>query len=115
MDFVKVGGDWIHGRADFELYHTRLLAGRFKESILTPVDRSVRFLRSDLALLHWSWRIEGERNEDLAPRKPRMSTFTMAVERQSGDWLIVTAQNANFISGPNPELGEIKPPNVFPQ
>jgi uncharacterized protein (TIGR02246 family) len=115
VDFVNVGGDWIHGRADFELYHTRLLAGRFKESILTPVDSSVRFLRPDLALLHWSWRLEGDRNEDLTPRKPRMGIFTMVVERQSGDWLIVAAQNSNFIPGPNPELDGIKPSIVFPQ
>lgn len=27
VDFVNVGGDWMHGRQDFELYHTRLLAG----------------------------------------------------------------------------------------
>jgi uncharacterized protein (TIGR02246 family) len=115
VDFVNVGGDWIHGRADFELYHTRLLAGRFKESTLTPVDRSVRFLRPDLALLHWSWRLEGDRNEDLTPRKPRMGIFTMVVEKRSGVWLIVAAQNSNFIPGPNPELDGIKPSIVFPQ
>jgi uncharacterized protein (TIGR02246 family) len=115
VDFVNVGGDWIHGRADFELYHTRLLAGRFKESTLTPVDSSVRFLRPDLALLHWSWRLEGDRNEDLTPRKPRMGIFTMVVEKRSGDWLIVAAQNSNFIPGPNPELDGITPSIVFPQ
>jgi hypothetical protein len=32
-DFVNVGGDWLHGRADFKLYHTRLLSGRFRESM----------------------------------------------------------------------------------
>jgi uncharacterized protein (TIGR02246 family) len=115
MDFVNVGGDWIHGRADFELYYTRLLVGRLKESTLTPVDRSVRFLRPDPALLHWSWRLEGDRNEDLTPRKPRMGIFTMVVEKRSGDWLVVAAQNSNFLPGPNPELDGVKPSIVFPQ
>jgi hypothetical protein len=32
-DCVNVGGDRIHGRADFELYHTRLLAGRRNQTI----------------------------------------------------------------------------------
>src|SRR5271163_4644403 len=79
VDFVNVGGDWLHGRADFELYHARLLSGRFKESILTPRDTAVRFLKPDVAILHWSWGIEGDRNEDLTPRKPRFGLFMMIV------------------------------------
>ncbi len=115
VDFVNIGGDWLHGRPDFELYHTRLLSGRFKESTLTPLDTAaVRFLRPDLAVLHWSWRVQGDRNEDLTPRKPRFGIFTMLVEKRSGEWLVVVAQNTNWIPGPNPELNAIKPPIVFP-
>ena len=29
VDFVTVGAWWIHGRPDFEKYHTRMLSGRF--------------------------------------------------------------------------------------
>ena len=114
VDFVNVGGDWLHGRADFETYHTRLLSGRFKESTLTPLQTEVRFLKPDVAVLHWSWRIEGDRNEDLTPRKPRFGLFTMIVEKRSGAWLVVAAQNTNWMPGPNPELNGIKPPIVFP-
>jgi uncharacterized protein (TIGR02246 family) len=114
VDFVNVGGDWLHGRADFETYHSRLLSGRFKESNLMPRDTVVRFLRPDLALLHWSWEIAGDRNEDLSLRKPRMGIFTMVVEKRSGKWLVVAAQNTNQMTGPNPELEGIKPPIVFP-
>jgi uncharacterized protein (TIGR02246 family) len=114
VDFVNVGGDWLHGRADFELYHTRLLCGRFKESTLTPLQTAVRFLRPDLAVLHWSWSVQGDRNEDGTLRKPRFGIFTMIVEKRSGEWLIVEAQNTNQIGGPNPELKGIKPPIVFP-
>jgi uncharacterized protein (TIGR02246 family) len=114
VDFVNVGGDWLHGRADFELYHTRLLSGRFRESTLTPLETAVRFLRPDLAVLHWSWRIQGDRNEDLTPRKPRFGLFTMIVEKRRGEWLVVVAQNTNWMAGPNPELMGIEPPIVFP-
>src|SRR5271170_3190829 len=114
VDFVNVGGDWLRGRADFELYHTRLLSGRFRESELTPIETAVRFLRRDLAVLHWSWRIQGDRNEDLTPRKPRYGLFTMIVEKRGGAWLVVAAQNTNWIAGPNPEIEGIKPPIVFP-
>jgi len=114
VDFVNIGGDWLHGRADFELYHTRLLSGRFKDSTLTPLEIRVRFLRPDLTVLHWSWEIEGDRNEDLTPRKPRFGLFTMVVEKRGGAWLVVAAQNTNWIAGPNPEIEGIKPPIVFP-
>jgi uncharacterized protein (TIGR02246 family) len=107
VDFVNVGGDWLRGKADFELYHTRLLSGRFKDSTLTPMDTAVRFLRPDLAVLHWSWKIQGDRNEDGTAR-------TMVVEKQGGEWLIVEAQNTNWMPGPNPELKGISPPIVFP-
>jgi uncharacterized protein (TIGR02246 family) len=114
VDFVNVGGDWLHGRPDFELYHTRLLSGRFKESTLTPLETAVRFLRPDLAVLHWSWSIQGDRNEDLTLRKPRFGLFTMIVEKRGKDWLVVEAQNTNQMTGPNPELDGIKPPICFP-
>jgi hypothetical protein len=38
----------------------------------------------------------------------------MIVEKQSGEWLVVVAQNTNWFAGPNPELNRIKPPIVFP-
>jgi len=115
VDFLNVGADWLHGRADFELYHSRLLSGRFHTSTLTPLKTAVRFLRPDLAVLHWTWRIEGDRNEDGTSRKPRFGMFTMLAEKKSGEWLVVEAQNTNWMPGPNPELKGIKPPIVFPE
>jgi uncharacterized protein (TIGR02246 family) len=114
VDFVNVGGDWLHGRSDFELYHSRLLSGRFKASTLIPLAARVKFLGCDLAVLHWSWKIEGDKNEDLTPRKPRYGLFTMIAKRGSTGWLITEAQNTNRMPGPNPELRGITPPIVFP-
>jgi uncharacterized protein (TIGR02246 family) len=114
VDFVNIGGDWLKGRADFELYHTRLLSGRFRESTITPLEIAVRFLRPGVAVLHWSWRIQGDRNEDLTPREPRFGLFTMILQKRRGEWLVVVAQNVNWLPGPNPELNGIKPPIVFP-
>lgn len=68
VDFINVGGDWLHGRPDFELYHTRLLSRRFKASTLAPLDMIVRFLSYDIAVLHWSWKVQGDKNEDLSFR-----------------------------------------------
>jgi uncharacterized protein (TIGR02246 family) len=117
VDFVDVAGDWLRGRSDFALYHTRLLSARFHDAIVTPLQIQVRFLRPGLAVLHWSWRIEGDRNFDMTPRKPRYGLFTMIVEKRSGEWLVTVAQNTNRIPppDPDPEMEGITPGILFPK
>jgi uncharacterized protein (TIGR02246 family) len=114
VDFVNVGGDWLHGRPDFELYHTRLLSGPFKQSSLKVLDTAVSFLRPDLAVLHWTWSITGDGMENPTTHESRKGIFTMIVERRGADWLVTVAQNTDQRTGPNPELDGIKPPIVFP-
>jgi uncharacterized protein (TIGR02246 family) len=67
VDFVTVGALWLHGRTNFEKYHARLLTGRFKDATVTTLQTSVRFLRPDMAVVHWSWTIQGDRNIDGTP------------------------------------------------
>lgn len=115
VDFVTVGGAWLHGRQDFQTYHTRLLSGRFKESTIAPLERRVRFIRPDLAILRWSWRIEGDREFDGTPRPPRFGIFTMLVELRGGDWLIIAAQNTNGGPGTAPENEGLTFPIALPR
>jgi|SRR5579864_9461544 len=114
-DFVTVATTYLHGRADFEKFHVRLLSGRFKESTLTPLETTVRFLRPDMAVVHWSWKIEGDKNMDGTLRQqPRFGMMTMVAEKRSGAWLVVVAQNTNAILGVPPELEGIKTPIPIP-
>jgi uncharacterized protein (TIGR02246 family) len=116
VDFVDVAGDWLVGKKDFSLYHGRLLSKRFRESAITPLEVSVRFLRPDLAVLHWSWRIEGDRNFDQTLRKPRFGIFTMIVAKTGEEWLVTVAQNTNHMPPPkpDPDMEGIRPGIVFP-
>ncbi len=114
VDFVTVATTYLHGRSDFEKFHVRLLSGRFKESVNTPLQTTVRFLRPDLAVVHWSWKIEGDKNPDGTPRQPRYGMMTMVAEKRSGTWLVVVAQNTNAILGIPPELQDIKTPIAIP-
>jgi uncharacterized protein (TIGR02246 family) len=116
VDFVNVAAEWLHGKADFELFHTRLLSGRFKESTLTPLQVAVRFTRPDQAILHWSWKIVADRNFNESVRPPRFGMFTMIVEKRNGEWLVAVAQNTNWTPPPNPdpEMEGIKSPIAFP-
>jgi uncharacterized protein (TIGR02246 family) len=113
VDFVTIGATWISGRVDFEKYHTRLLGGRFKESTITPLETAVRFIRPDLAIIHWSWRVQSDRNPDASARPPRFGLMTMLAEKRKGTWFVVVAQNTNG-GLEAPELQDIKSPIAVP-
>jgi uncharacterized protein (TIGR02246 family) len=114
VDFVTVATTYLHGQSDFEKFHVRLLSGRFKDSSITPLQITVRFLRPDMAVVHWSWKIEGDRNPDGTPRQPRFGMMTLVAERRGGNWLVVVGQNTNAILGIPPELLDIKTPIAIP-
>jgi uncharacterized protein (TIGR02246 family) len=50
-DFVTVATVYLHGRADYETFHTRLLNGRFRDSTFAPLETTVRFIRSDIGVI----------------------------------------------------------------
>jgi uncharacterized protein (TIGR02246 family) len=114
VDFVNVGAQWLHGRSDFEKYHSRLLSGRFHETKLTLLQTEVRFLQPDMAVIHWSWKVVGDKNIDGTPREQRFGLMTMVAQKRSGAWQVVVAQNTNAIPGTPPEIEGIKTPIVIP-
>jgi uncharacterized protein (TIGR02246 family) len=113
-DFVTVATVYLHGRADYEKFHARLLIGRFKTSTFTPLETTVRFLRPDMAVVHWSWKMTGDKNYDGTDRPPRFGLMTLVVEKREGAWQIVVAQNTNSLLGIPPELQDIKTPIAIP-
>jgi len=112
--FVNVGAIWLQGRADFEKYHSRILQGRFKDSTIVPLDTNVRFLRPDLALVRWSWRIEGETDSAGTSLPARHGLMTFLAEKGAGQWLVVAGQNTN--AGPTrSEAADLKAPITVPR
>lgn len=114
VDFVTVATTFLHGRVDFEKFTVRLLSGRFKDSSLTPIEITSRFLRPDMAVVHWSWKIEGDRNRDGTSRQPRYGMMTLVAEKQGTNWLVIVGQNTNASLGIPPELQDIKTPIAIP-
>jgi uncharacterized protein (TIGR02246 family) len=114
VDFVTVATTDLHGREDFEKFHVRLLTGRFKDSTITPIDITARFLRPDFGVVHWGWKIEEDKNPDGTARQPRYGMMVLVVEKRHGTWQVVVAQNTNAILGIPPELEGIKTPIAIP-
>ena len=114
VDFVTVATTYLHGRTDFETFHVRLLSGRFKDSTISVLKTTTRFLRRDMAVVHWSWRIEGDKNADGTRRQPRYGMMTLVAEKKVGNWQVIVGQNTNAILGVPPELQGIKTPIAIP-
>jgi uncharacterized protein (TIGR02246 family) len=114
VDFVTVGAWWIHGKADFEKYHTRLLDGRFHGIRMEVLQVAVRFLRPDIAIVHWSWTATGDKNPDGTARERRYGLMTMIAEKRSGRWRVVTSQNDGSFPGQAPEAKGITSPMPIP-
>ena len=114
VDFVTVADVYLHGRADFEKFHVRLLSGRFKDSHTTLLQTAVRFLLPDMAVVYWNWRIDSDKNFDGTPRVPRFGMMTMVAQKRGGTWQVVVAQNTNSELGTPPELQDITSPIPVP-
>jgi uncharacterized protein (TIGR02246 family) len=114
IDFVTVGATWLHGKSDFEKYHARLLSGRFHGITMEPLQVAVRFLRPDIAIVHWSWTGAGDKNPDGTARQRRYGMMTMVAEKRTGSWLVVAAQNDNSFPGLPPEFEGIISPMPIP-
>jgi uncharacterized protein (TIGR02246 family) len=114
VDFVTVGAMWLHGKADFEKYHTRLLSGRFHGMTIELLQVAVRFLRPDIAIVHWSWTGAGDKNPDGTSRQPRYGMMTRVAERRVDRWLVVASQNDNSFPGKAPEGEGITSPMPIP-
>jgi len=118
VDFVTVGLTWLQGRADFETYHTRLFADRFKEIEYKVLQTHVRVMRPDIAVVRHSWSIQGDKNVDGSARPPRFGLMTMVAEKRADNWVIASVQNVNgpTTAGLSPEANGIKtPPIVVPR
>jgi uncharacterized protein (TIGR02246 family) len=114
VDFVTVGATWLRGKSDFETYHTRLLNGRFHGMTLGVLQTAVRFLRPDIAIVHWSWMGNGDKNPDGTARQRRYGMMSMVAEKRAGRWLVVASQNDNSFPGLPPEFEGITPAMAIP-
>ena len=119
VDFVTVGLTWLHGRADFEKYHTRLLVGRFKEITHTVMETHVQFVLPDVSVVRHSWTAQGDKNVDGSARPQRFGLMTMVADKRNGVWLVAALQNTNgptdATQGRTPEAQDIKSPIVVPR
>lgn len=109
-DFVQVAGRrWI-GTDEIRKNHTVLHAMQFKNSEWTNHDADIRFLSPEVALVHMTWSMKGDKNPDGTPRPEREGIFTQVFQKQDGRWLIAASHNTNIIVIPGSQVAGSMPP-----
>jgi hypothetical protein len=67
-----------------------------------------------VAIVHWTWKIAGDKNPDGSLRNPRYGLMTMITEKRGGAWLVAASQNDNSLSGSAPEFSSLSSPMPLP-
>jgi uncharacterized protein (TIGR02246 family) len=97
VDFVNVLGIWLKGKAATVARHKEVHLTQFKSSLWSTDSVEIKYVTSDLAIMHIGWGISGDFDPDGTPRKPRHGIFTWVVIKKKGDWLLLAVHNVNII------------------
>ena len=91
-DYVVINGMYIKGRAMIETAHQQIFDTIYKDTTLTLDVKQIRFLRSDVAVVHVSGHRDGPAKESHAG----MLTLVMTKEKQG--WTIAAFQNTAVVA-----------------
>ena len=61
-------------------------------------------LKRDIAIVHVTWGMRGDKDPDGTLRPPREGVFTWIVVQKGGDWFVRAAQNTNRGNLPSPPM-----------
>jgi len=114
VDFVSVGAVWLHGRSDVATFNERMMTGRFTDTQMKLLGTRVSFLTPEIAVVHWAWQMQGDRNTDNTLKPPRYGIMLMVVKLGPGGWLVESAENTPAILPAPPELNGLTPAFWFP-
>jgi uncharacterized protein (TIGR02246 family) len=96
-DCINVLGWWWKGRREIERKVADAHAFIFRESILTNNEVDVRFVTSEIAVVHVRWSMIGHKTDDGTPGPPRNGIETDILQKQGGKWFVVSFHNTNSV------------------
>ena len=89
-DYAVVNGMHVKGRDEIEKSHTGIFTTIYKDSRNAATIKSVRFIRTDVAVVHVEWNLEFTGGGET--RKGR-ALSTMIMTKDNGKWSIAAFQN----------------------
>jgi uncharacterized protein (TIGR02246 family) len=89
-DYVVVNGMRLTGREAIEKGHTGIFTTIYKDSHNVATVKSIRFLRSDVAVVHVEWNLEFRAGGET---KKGHAMNTMVMTKENGKWSIAAFHN----------------------
>lgn len=94
-DYVVVNGMHLRGREAIEKSHQYIFDTVYKNSTLSVSVKQIRFLRTDVAVVHVSG---NNRVRQGAETIEMVGTLTLVMTKEKGEWKIVAFQNTRVLA-----------------
>jgi uncharacterized protein (TIGR02246 family) len=99
-EFTNVAGIHVKGAADIEKFLAAGFASRLKAATWKPVNSTIRFIRSDVAIVHVTSEISGFLNSDGTTAPPHNELSIRVIQKDSGIWHVAVFHNTTVIATP---------------
>lgn len=107
-EFVNVTGLWWHNREAIFKAHDYGLKVIFPDSRLFVIRDIVKILCENVAVVHAKMKLTGQSAHQGKEAHERRTIFTFVMQRKSGKWLCVAAQNTDIVPGKETHLADKK-------
>jgi uncharacterized protein (TIGR02246 family) len=87
-DYVVINGNYLKGRAVIESAHQRIFDTIYKDTTLSLAVQQIRFLRSDVAVVH----VKGQRTSPTGEQN-QGALITLILTKEKSGWTIAAFQN----------------------
>ena len=95
-DYVVINGVRIKGREEIAKGHQGIFDNVYKDSTLTLSVKQVRFLRSDVAVVHVASHLKSTQNGET---REGDAVITLVMTKDRGEWKIAAFQNTGVAAG----------------
>jgi len=89
-DYVVINGMYFKGRADIQTAHQRIFDTIFKDTKISLTVKQIRFLRSDVAVIHVNGHRDGPTKELTGD-----AILTLVMTKEQQGWTIAAFQNTS--------------------
>jgi len=94
-DYVVINGMYIKGRTAIAEAHQRIFDSIYKETFIKTEVQHIRFLRPDIAIVHYTGHMTGGAGEQKTDSR---AIITITVEKSANGWQIAAFQNTGIQS-----------------
>ena len=99
-EFTNVAGRHVKGQAEIEKFLATGFATRLKAATWKPVNTTIRFIRSDVAIVHVTSEISGFLNPNGSTAPPHNELSIRVFQKDDGIWHVAAFHNTTVVAVP---------------